>query len=172
LEDPQAGQRVTFIPHGGNEKNSLTGKVVATNDQTVTLQCGSKKIPAIREKGDFFEAPPLKREQTKHFAQTQARNLMGENSNIFFAQDTGTYKGEIIGKTPTYAIQKVNSETAVLHRLKDLEAAQDKEGLVREGQEVSIVKDEAGVSITPWNKEREEKEKVHERQKSLGAQSR
>jgi hypothetical protein len=172
LENPQVGQRVTFIPHEGNEKNSLTGKVVASDDQTVTLQCGSKKIPAIREKGDFLEAPPLKREQTKNFAQTQARNLMGENSNIFFAQDTGIYKGEIIGKTPTYAIQKVNSETAVLHRLKDLEAAQDKEGLVREGQEVSIVKDEAGVSITPWNKEREEKEKVRERQKSRGAQSR
>jgi hypothetical protein len=174
LENPQVGQRVTFHPHGGNEKNNLTGKVVASDEQTVTLKCGSKKIPAIREKGDFFEAPPLKREQTKTFAQTQARNLMGENSNIFFAQDTGVFKGEIIGKTPTYAIQKVNSETAVLHRLKDLESVQDKDsqGLIREGQEVSIVKDEAGVSITPWSKEREDREKVRERQKSRGAQSR
>jgi hypothetical protein len=174
LENPQIGQRVSFQAHGGNEKTKLTGKVVASDEQTVTLQCGGKKIPAIREKGDFFEAPPLKREQTKNFAQTQARKLMGENSNIFFAQDTGVYKGEIIGKTPTYAIQKVNNETAVLHRLKDLEAAQDKDsqGLVREGQEVSIVKDEAGVSITPWSKEREDREKVRERQKSRGAQSR
>jgi hypothetical protein len=140
----------------------------------VTLKCGSKKIPAIREMGDFFEAPPLKREQTKTFAQNQARNLMGENSNIFFAQDTGVYKGEIIGKTPTYAIQKVNGETAILHRLKDLESVQDKDsqGLLREGQEVSITKDEAGVSITPWSKEREDREKVRERQKSRGAQSR
>jgi hypothetical protein len=99
---------------------------------------------------------------------------MGENSNIFFAQDKGTFKGEIIGKTPTYAIQKVNGETAILHRLKDLETAQDKSSqeLIKEGQEVSIVKDEAGVAITPWNKEREEREKVREHQKSRGSQSR
>jgi hypothetical protein len=164
------------MPRGGNEKTGLTGKVAASDERTVTLQCGGKKIPAIREKGSFFEAPPLKREQTKAFAQTQARKLMGENSNVFFAQDKGLYKGEIIGKTPTYAIQKVNSETAVLHRLKDLksatfEIAQDK-GLIREGQEVGIVKDETGVSVTPWSKEREEKEKVRERQKSRGARSR
>jgi hypothetical protein len=172
LENPQIGQRVTFLPRGGSEKNSLTGKVIASGGRTVTLQCGSKKIPAIREKGDFFEAPPLKREQTKDYAQSQARKLMGEKSSIFFARDKGTYKGEIIGKTPTYAIQKVNSETAVLHRLKDLEAAKDKEGLIQEGQEVGIVKDGAGVSITPWNREREEKEKIRERQKSRGALSR
>jgi hypothetical protein len=174
LENPEAGQRVTFLPHGENNKTRLTGKVVASDERTVTLKCGGKKIPAIRGKGDFFEAPPLKREQTKNYAQTQARKLMGENSNIFFAQDKGIYKGEIIGKTPTYAIQKVNGETATLHRLKDLETAQDKnsQNLIQEGQEVSIVKDENGVSIAPWNREREEKEKVRERQKSRGSQSR
>jgi hypothetical protein len=179
LKNPQIGQRVTFIPHGGNEKDTeLTGKVAAADARTVTLDCGNRKIPAIREKGDFFEAPPLKHEQTKAFAQEQARKLMGENGNIFFAQDKGAYKGEIIGKTPTYAIQKINGETAILHRLKDLAAAQDNgndknsQGLIREGQEVSIVKDEAGVSVMHWSKEREEREKVRERQKSRGALSR
>ena len=178
LENPQIGQRVTFIPHGTRKENKgteLTGKVAAADARTVTLECGNKKIPAIREKGDFFEAPPLKREQTKNFAQAQARKLMGENGKIFFARDKGTYKGEIIGKTPTYAIQKVNGETAVLHRLKDLESAQDKNSqeFIREGQEVNIVKDDdGGVSITPWSKEREEKEKIRERQKSRGALSR
>jgi hypothetical protein len=176
LKNPQVGQRVTFLPHGAhqkNEKTGLTGKVITSDERTVTLQCGNKKIPTVRGKGDFFEAPPLKREQTKAFAQNQARKLMGENSNIFFARDKGSYKGEIIGKTPTYAIQKVNSETAVLHRLKDLETARDNNSqeLIREGQEVGIVKDEAGVSITPWSRERE-REKVRERQKSRGAQSR
>jgi hypothetical protein len=174
LENPQIGQRVTFLPRGGGEKTRLTGKVVGSDKRAVILRCGGKKIPAIREKGVFFEAPPLKREQTKEYAQTQARKLMGKNSNIYFAQDKGVYKGEIIGKTPGYAIQKVNAETAVLHRLKDLEAARDKEGLIQEGQEISIVKDEIEVAITPWSREREEKEKekVRERQKSRGARSR
>ena len=172
LENPQIGQRVSFHPHGGG-KTKLTGNVVDADERTVTLKCGSKKIPAIREKGDFFEAPPLKREQTKEFAKDRAQQLMGENKNIFFAQDKGTYKGEIIGLTQSYVIQKINGETAMLHRLKDLQSqGKDAQGLIREGSEVSIVKDESGVSITPWNKEREEKEKVREREKSRGSQSR
>ena len=172
LKNPQIGQRVTFHPHE-SDKARLTGNVVATDERTVTLKCGSKKIPAIRDKGDFFEAPALKREQTKEFAQDRAQKLMGENSNIFFAQDKGTYKGEIIGLTPTYAIQKINGETAILHRLKDLQS-QDKNvhDLIHEGREVSITKDENGVSLTPWSKEREEKEKIREREKSRGSQSR
>ena len=172
LKNPEVGQRVSFQPRE-SDKVKLTGKVVATDERTVTLKCGGKKIPAIREKGGFFEAPPLKREQTKEFAKDRARQLMGENSNVFFAQDKGiggplTYKGEIIGLTQTYAIQKVNGETAILHRIKDLQS-QDKNahGLIQEGQEVSIVKDENGVSITPWNKEREERERIREREKQM-----
>jgi hypothetical protein len=172
LKEPHIGQRVSFHPHGSS-KTKLIGSVIKTDERTVTLKCGSKKIPAIREKGNFFEAPPLKREQTKEFAKNQACQLMGSNANVFFAQDKGIYKGGIIGMTPTYAIQKVNGETAILHRLKDLQS-QDKNahGLVRESNEVSIVKDENGVSVAPRDKEREEKVKTRELQKSRGSQSR
>jgi hypothetical protein len=166
---------VTFQPYE-SDKVKLTGKVVAADERTVTLKCGGKNIPAIRSTGNFFEAPPLRHEQTKEFAKDRTRQLMGENSNIFFAQDKGIYKGEIIGLTATYAIQKINGETAILHRLKDLASVavedKDAQSLIREGQDVNIVKDVSGVSITPWSKEREDKEKVREHQKSRGSQSR
>lgn len=166
---PQIGQRVSFRPHGSETK--LTGNVVASDDKTVSLQCGNKVIPAIRGKGAFNEAPPLEKDLTKEFAKNQAQKLMGDKGNVFFARKEGTYKGEIIGKTPTYAIQKVNGETAILHRLKDLEAkSKDEQGLIKEGENVSIVKDENGVTVAPWNKEREKKEKIRERQKSRGGQ--
>ena len=71
-----------------------------------------------------------------------------------------------------FAIQKVNAETAILHRLKDLEAKdKDSQGLIQEGEDVSIVKDGRSVLISPYDKEREEKDKVRERQKSRGGQS-
>lgn len=168
---PQVGQRVSFQAHGSETK--LTGNVIATDDKTISLQCGEKVLHTVRGKGTFSETPPLAQDQTKDYAKSQAQKLMGDKGNVFFAQKKGTYNGEIIGKTPTYAIQKVNGETAILHRLKDLEAKnKDGHGLVQEGENVSIVKDGIGVTIEPWNKEREEKEKVRDRQKSRGSQSR
>jgi hypothetical protein len=82
--------------------------------------------------------------------------------------------------TPTFAIQKVNSETAILHRLKDLAASKDDgHGLglrplskISEGRDVVITKNNDGVTVEPWNKEREEKEKVREREHNRGSQAR
>lgn len=169
--EPQIGDRVTFQARGSEVK--LTGSVVAKDDRTVTLRCGRRDIPTVRDKGGYTPTPPLPKEHTKEFAKEQAQKLVGEKGRVFFARQQGAWKGEIIGKTPTFAIQKVNGETAVLHRLKDLDSKEkDSRGLLKEGAEVSIVKDANGVSITPWEKERGEREKVRERQKSRGGQSR
>jgi hypothetical protein len=190
--NPRIGRRVTFQPH--NTKAKLTGKVVDMDDCTVTLQCGRTAIPAIRDKGTFTEAPELDRTHTKEYAQAQARKHVGEQGNVFLAKGLGaTYKGVVVELTPTFAIQKVNSETAILHRLKDLEA-KEKDGRgeqkislkeneefrlipglpIQEGKEVSITRESlenGGVTIEPWNKERAEKEKIREIQRSRGSQS-
>lgn len=169
--NPQVGQRVSFQPHGSDVK--LTGNVVAVDDKTVTMKCGNKEIPTIREKGAFSAVPVLAQDHTKEHAKDQAQKLTGGKGNVFFAQKEGTYKGEIIGKTPTFAIQKINGETTILHRLKDLETkGKDGQGSIKEGENLSIVKDRTGVTVEPWDKEREEKEKVRERQKSRGSQIR
>lgn len=170
LENPQVGQRVTFHAHGSEVK--LTGNVVSEDKDTVTMKCGNKEIPTARGKGIFTEAPPLAQNHTKEYAKEQAQQHVGEKGKVFFAQTEGAYKGTIVGKTPTFAIQKVNAETAILHRLKDLEAKdKDSQGLIQEGKDVSIVKDGRSVSIAPYDREREEKDKVREQQKSRGSQS-
>ncbi len=170
LENPQVGQRVTFHAHGSEIK--LTGNVVSEDKDTVTMKCGNKEIPTARGKGIFTEAPPLAQNHTKEYAKEQAQHHVGKKGKVFFAQTEGAYKGTIVGKTPTFAIQKVNAETAILHRLKDLEAKdKDSQGLIQEGEDVSIVKDGRSVLISPYDKEREEKDKVRERQKSRGGQS-
>jgi hypothetical protein len=171
---PQIGQRVTFLPR--NTETALTGKVVETDDETVTLQCGRAVIPAIRDKGTFVEAPEPDPTHTKEYAMAQAKQHVGENGSVFLAKGRdAAYKGVIAELTPTFAIQKVNAETAVLHRLKDLEAREkDGSGLIREGQEVSITKEgpeKGGVTIEPWDREREERQKVREHERSRGSQS-
>jgi hypothetical protein len=170
---------VTFQAHG--TKTRLTGKVVDMDDETVTLQSGRALIPAIRNKGTFTEAPELKATQTKEFAKEQARKHVGEQGSVFLAKSRGaTYKGTIVELTPTFAIQKVNAETAILHRLKDLET-KEKDGhgepkeQLREGQDVSITRESVrngGVVIEPWDREREEKQRVREHERSRGRQSR
>jgi uncharacterized protein (UPF0332 family) len=152
---PQVGQRVSFHPHEGEA--TLTGSVIATDESTVTLKCGNVKIPTIREKGSFFEAPPLKQEETKEYAQNLARKHAGGNGKIFFARNEGVYKGAIVELTPTYAIQKVNEETAVIHRLKDLKNKKvNEQALIKEGESVSIVKCGMNVTVTLLDKERED----------------
>jgi hypothetical protein len=172
---PKIGQRVEFQAHG--TKTKLVGKVVDMDDDTVTLQSGRALIPALRDKGTFTEAPELKATHTKQYAKEQAQKHVGEQGSVFLAKGRGaTYKGAIVELTPTFAIQKVNSETAILHRLKDLETKEkDGDGLIREGQEVSIAKEEpekGGVTIESWNQEKEERQKVRELERSRGSQSR
>jgi hypothetical protein len=186
---PKIGQRVTFQAHG--TKTKLVGKVVDMDDETVTLQSGRALIPALRDKGTFTEAPELDATHTKKFAQEQAQKHVGEHGSVFLAKNKGSYKGTIVELTPTFAIQKVNSETAILHRLKDLEV-QEKNGhgelkdqareneefyphLIRAGQDVSITRESlrnGGVVIEPWDREREEKQRVREQERSRGSQSR
>jgi hypothetical protein len=103
----------------------------------------------------------------------------------FIAKGKETYKGVIVEKTPTFAIQKVNGETAVLHRLKDLEM-KEKDGhgipkenedfsLIQEGKEVSITREsleKGGVTIQPWDREVEERQKIRELERSRGSQTR
>jgi hypothetical protein len=185
--NPKIGQRVAFHAHG--TKTKLVGKVVDMDEETVTLQSGRALIPAIRNKGTFTEAPELEATHTKEYAKAQAQKHVGDQGNVFMAKSRGTtYKGVITELTPTFAIQKVNAETAILHRLKDLEA-REKDGhgtpknlrenedfhLIQEGKEVSITKEslrDGGVMIEPWDREREEKQRVRERERSRGSQTR
>jgi hypothetical protein len=183
--NPKIGQRVVFQPY--DTKTTLTGKVVDMDDCTVTIQSGRTVIPALRDKGTFTEAPEPDRSQTKEHAKAQAQKHVGEQGKVFLAQGGGeTYKGVIVEKTPTFAIQKINAETAVLHRLKDLEA-KEKDGhgvplkenedfhLIQEGKEVSITRDtleKGGVTIKSWDREKEERQKVRELERSRGSQSR
>jgi hypothetical protein len=173
--NPKIGQRVAFQPYG--IKTKLFGKIVDMDDETVTLQSGRALIMALRDKGTFTEAPEPDLSHTKEYARERAQRHVGEHGSVFLAKGRdATYKGVIAELTPTFAIQKVNSETAILHRLKDLEARdKDGNGLIREGQEVSITKEgpeKGGVAIEPWEQEREEKQRVREHERSRGSQSR
>jgi uncharacterized protein (UPF0332 family) len=151
---PRVGQRVLFQPHCGNTK--LVGSVIAMDEYTVTLKCGNTDIPAIRERGTFFEASPFRLEETKEYVQNLARQHAGKSGKVFFARNEGAYKGVIVELTPAYAIQKVNEETAVVHRLEDLKNNKTKEqALIREGESISIIKYGMNVTITLWNKEHE-----------------
>jgi hypothetical protein len=171
---PKIGQRVTFQPY--NTETKLTGQVVDMDDQTVTLQCGRAAVPAIRNMGTFMEAPELAPTHTKEYAKEQAQKHVGEQGSVFLAKGKDVaYKGVIAELTPTFAIQKVNAETAILHRLKDLEAREKGgNGLIQEGREVSITREgqeKGGTVIEPWDQDREERQKVRELERSRGSQS-
>jgi antirestriction protein ArdC len=147
--EPEVGQRVTFQPHDGKAK--LTGRVLETDENSVTLQCGRAAIPALREKGSFVEAPEAETSHTKEYAKEQAQKHVGEKGNVFVAKGEDTvYPGTIVELTPTYAIQKIG-EDAILHRLKDLGKDQS---LISVGQDVSIVKGAKGaVTVEPRQSE-------------------
>jgi hypothetical protein len=181
---PKIGQRVTFQPH--NTETKLVGNVVDMDDCIVTLQCGRTLIPTLRDKGTFTEARAPDRTHTKEYAKSQAHKHVGEQGDVFLARArSSTYKGAIVELTPTFAIQKVNTETVILHRLKDLET-QEKDGhgaplkeneefrLIQEGKEVIITREsreKGGVRIESWDKEREERQKVRELERGRGSQS-
>jgi hypothetical protein len=154
FQDIEVGQRMTFKPHDG--KTTLTGTVKEINEREIILQCGQAEIPALREKGAFTKALELDRFHTKEYAKEQALKHVGEKGHVFTALNKdGVYEGPIVELTPTFAIQKLG-EDAVLHRLKDLEKADN--SLIQVGQDVSIVKGARGTVIKSWGKQHEEKE--------------
>jgi hypothetical protein len=160
---PREGERVTVTPRGRDGGPSYTGSVKGVNEKgDVTLKSGNKLLTIQQGKGEFRPAPPLGKDQAPKHAKNVAQSKMGPKCDIYFAKDKGSYKGPIIGLTgtpPTYAIQKINNEAAVLHRLKDLRSAEkDGQGFIKEGQSVSIEKNENGISIVSWN-EQQEREK-------------
>ena len=61
--EPEVGQRVTFQAHSSNVK--LTGNIVATDEKTVTMQCGRKEIHVLREKGNFHEVSHVEKNVQK-----------------------------------------------------------------------------------------------------------
>jgi hypothetical protein len=153
--------------------------VVDSNDRTVTLKCGRLSIPAFRDKGIFIEAKEPDRTHTKDYAKERARKHVDAVGNVFLAKARGVYKGPVVELTPTFAIQKINSETAILHRLKDLESAPGAPIPDIEGQNVRITREaveKGGVAIEPWSAEQEREErdrdKIRERERSRGGQSR
>ena len=162
---PKVGDRVTFrAKHAQNGSVSLTGEVVAMDDQkgTVTMQCGAKTVPVFRGKGSFFEAPPLEQEETKEHAKSLAQKHVGENGKVFFARDDGVYKGVIVETTPTFAIQEVNRGMAVLHRQKDLFPQGQGDDMVQKGRNVVIHKEAGRATVSPnttqqWEKEGNER---------------
>jgi len=155
---PKVGDRVRFFAK--NDGPSLTGEVVEMDDLkgTVTLRCGSKSIPVFRGKGSFTEAPSLEREQTKEYAKELARKHVGENGKVFFARDDGVYRGVIVETTPTFAIQKIQEGTAVLHRLKDLGPENGEQ--IQKGRDVAIHKEAGRITVSPSQVQREQQKKA------------
>jgi hypothetical protein len=121
----QKGQRVTFTANrvtGSGAGKTLTGYVVDANDRIVTLRCGTMKIPLLLEKGTVTPAPELKYEETKEYAKERAQKHAGENGKVCLAKvgEDVAYNGPIVELTPTFALQKTDRDTLILHRLKDL----------------------------------------------------
>ena len=98
---------------------------------------------------------------------------LGPGAKILLARHKGTYSGKIIGKTSTFAIQKINDNTAVLHRLKDLESKEkDAQGLIKEGEELTIIREGTTVSLSRLESGARDNDKVRTQQKTRGGLSR
>lgn len=65
----QVGKRVSFHAAGTDVK--LTGIIKEMNDRTVVMQCGTKIVPVLRNKGIFKPAPELLKENMKHDTKKQ-----------------------------------------------------------------------------------------------------
>ena len=127
----------------------LTGIVEQVGTTSITLRCGIMSIPVAKESGVFSLASSASKEHTQEFAKEHALQALGAGGKVLLARHKGTYSGKIIGKTSTFAIQKINDNTAVLHRLKDLESKEkDAQGLIKEGEELTIVREGTTVSLS------------------------
>ena len=170
------GDRVVFQPHAA--KSKVTGTITATNEEKdgnkkVTLKSGPLSITVSDDKGTFSKAPSIEKEGSKEYAKDLAMKALGPEGKVLLARNKGAYTGPIIGMTSTFAIQKVNENTAVLHRLKDLQTQdKDAQGLIREGEDLTIVKDGTGVSISRTEARDRDNDKVRTQQKTRGSMSR
>ena len=170
------GDKVVFQPH--DAKSAVTGTITATKEdkdgnKKVTLKCGRVSLTVSEEKGTFTKAPSVEKESGKEYAKDLAMKTLGSEGKVLLARYKGAYTGPIIGTTSTFAIQKVNENTAVLHRLKDLQTQdKDAQGLIKEGEDLSIVKDGTGVSISRTEARDRDNDKVRTQQKTRGSMSR
>ena len=166
----KAGQRVTFQANDKDGSVKLTGTVEKVGATTVTLKCGSMSIPVAKESGVFSQPLIQPKEHTQAFAREQAMQSLGPGAKVLLARHKGTYSGQIIGKTSTFAIQKINENTAVLHRLKDLEGREkDAQGLIKEGNELTIARDGTNVSLSQLKPGERDNDKVRTQQKTRGS---
>lgn len=169
----KVGQRVTFQAKDRGSSVKLTGTVEQVDPTTVTLKCGSMSIPVVKESGSFSLASSVSKEHTREFAKERALQGLGAGGKVLLARHKGTYSGKIIGKTSTFAIQKINDNTAVLHRLKDLESKEkDAQGLIKEGEELTIVREGTTVSLSRLEPGARDNDKVRTQQKTRGGLSR
>ena len=166
----KAGQRVTFQAKDKGGSVKLTGTVEKVDATTVTLKCGSMSIPVAKESGVFSQPLIQPKEHTQAFAREQAMQSLGPGAKVLLARHKGTYSGQIIGKTSTFAIQKINENTAVLHRLKDLEGREkDAQGLIKKGNELTIARDGTNVSLSQLKPGERDNDKVRTQQKTRGS---
>ena len=169
----KVGQRVTFQAKDRGSSVKLTGIVEQVGTASVTLKCGSMSIPVAKESGVFSQPLIQPKEHTQAFAREQAMQSLGPGAKILLARHKGTYSGKIIGKTSTFAIQKINDNTAVLHRLKDLESKEkDAQGLIKEGEELTIIREGTTVSLSRLESGARDNDKVRTQQKTRGGLSR
>ena len=163
------GQRLTY--QNGDVK--ITGTYKGEDESSVTMKCGRWTFSIAKGKGTFTEAPSATKESSKEYAKDLAMKQLGPNGKTLLARNKGTFTGPIIGVTSTFAIQQVNEDTAVLHRLKDLQTQdKDAQGLIKEGEDLTIVKDGLGVSISRTEARDRDNDRVRTQQKTRGSMSR
>jgi uncharacterized protein (UPF0332 family)/uncharacterized protein YkvS len=172
----RVGEYVNIETPNGNK---MRGKVSKISENSVTIRNGRADLEidtkVVKDKSwKVTPTAPISKTQTLEFAQQKAKEIMGPAAVAAGAENGRTYSGKIIGKTETYAIQSLNSNSAILHRLEDLSKAEkDGKGQIKvtEGQDFTIARDSLGVvSITPYNREREEKEKERTKKLQRGSQ--
>jgi hypothetical protein len=162
-----------------SSQNSMVGRITKIKGSKITIQTGRVIMTldknVMKEKNwKIKAASPVTKAKTMEFARERAKEIMGESVTVAGAANDRTYSGKIVGTTEGYAIQALNSNAAVLHKLEDLSRAEkDGKGQIKvlEGESLSITRDALGVvSLTPYDKEREEREKERQRQLQRGSQ--
>jgi uncharacterized protein (UPF0332 family) len=161
-----------------NDKK-ITGEITKIGKNSITLQGGQVKLEidnrVIREKGwKIKPAPPVPKSKTLEFAREKTKEIMGPAAAVAGAGNGRTYSGKIVGMTEAYAIQALNSNSAVLHKLED-PAKAEKDGTgqikIREGESVSVTRDALGVvSLSPYDRKAEEQEKERRKKLQRGSQ--
>jgi preprotein translocase subunit YajC len=176
MTNARQGDRIKIEMSG---KKSLVGKITKIKDSDITLETEKVKMTlnknVIKEKNwKIKAAPPVPKAKTMEFAREKTKEIMGETVTVAGAANDRTYSGKIVGMTEGYAIQSLNKNSAILHKLEDLSKANtDGKGQIKvsEGESLSITRDAFGVvSLAPFDKEREKKERERQRILQRGSQ--